>query len=55
MLLLLFTSAVVVEQNATVLELKNAIQRHIVLRQARISGIRHISWYCQHAWLISPV
>ena len=38
-------AAVVVIQNATVLELKKAIQRHVILRQARISGIRHISWY----------
>jgi len=39
------SAAVVVIQNATVLELKKAIQRHIILRQARIAGIRHISWY----------
>jgi len=38
-------AAVVVIQNASVLELKKAIQRHVILRQARISGIRHISWY----------
>lgn len=39
---------VVVIQNATVLDLKKAIQRHIILRQARISGIRHISW--RYVW-----
>jgi len=37
-------TAVVVRQNGTVLELKKAIQRHVILRQARIAGIRRISW-----------
>jgi len=46
-------TAVVVIQNATVLELKKAIQRHVVLRQARIGGIRHISWYDHTAALES--
>jgi len=38
------STAVVVRQNGTVLELKKAIQRHVILRQARIAGIRRISW-----------
>jgi len=36
--------AVVVVQNATVLQLKKAIQRHVILRQARIGSLRRISW-----------
>lgn len=39
---------VVVRQNGTVLELKKAIQRHVILRQARIAGIRRISW--RYVW-----
>ncbi|KAM9208498.1 U11/U12 small nuclear ribonucleoprotein 25 kDa protein [Dugong dugon] len=35
---------VVVVQNATVLELKKAIQRYVQLRQEREGGIQHISW-----------
>jgi len=37
-------AAVTVIQNATVLELKKAIQRHFVLRQERQNGTKHISW-----------
>lgn len=35
---------VVVVQNATVLDLKKAIQRFVQLRQEREGGIQHISW-----------
>uniref|UniRef100_A0A667H6M9 U11/U12 small nuclear ribonucleoprotein 25 kDa protein n=1 Tax=Lynx canadensis TaxID=61383 RepID=A0A667H6M9_LYNCA len=35
---------VVVVQNATVLDLKKAIQRYVQLRQEREGGIQHISW-----------
>ncbi|KAB0371621.1 hypothetical protein FD755_016559 [Muntiacus reevesi] len=35
---------VVVVQNATVLDLKKAIQRYVQLRQKREGGIQHISW-----------
>lgn len=37
-------AAVVVVQNATVLDLKKAIQRYVQLRQEREGGIQHISW-----------
>lgn len=37
-------AAVVVVQNATVLDLKKAIQRFVQLRQEREGGIQHISW-----------
>ncbi|XP_034877669.1 U11/U12 small nuclear ribonucleoprotein 25 kDa protein isoform X2 [Mirounga leonina] len=36
---------VVVVQNATVLDLKKAIQRYVQLRQEREGGIQHISCY----------
>ncbi|XP_021364316.1 U11/U12 small nuclear ribonucleoprotein 25 kDa protein-like [Mizuhopecten yessoensis] len=36
--------AVVVTQNATVLDLKHAIKRYITLRQMRNGGKLHISW-----------
>lgn len=39
---------VVIVQNATVLDLKKAIERHVVLRQARDCGIKHISW--RYVW-----
>ncbi|MEE6498420.1 hypothetical protein FKM82_003092 [Ascaphus truei] len=35
---------VVVVQNATVLDLKRAIQRFVQLKQQREGGIQHISW-----------
>uniref|UniRef100_A0A0P6J6T4 U11/U12 small nuclear ribonucleoprotein 25 kDa protein n=2 Tax=Heterocephalus glaber TaxID=10181 RepID=A0A0P6J6T4_HETGA len=35
---------VVVVQNATVLDLKKAIQRYVQLKQEREGGIQHISW-----------
>ncbi|XP_004596638.2 U11/U12 small nuclear ribonucleoprotein 25 kDa protein [Ochotona princeps] len=35
---------VVVVQNATVLDLKKAIQRHVQLKQEREGGVQHISW-----------
>lgn len=35
---------VVVVQNATVLDLKKAIQRYVQLRQEREGGVQHISW-----------
>uniref|UniRef100_A0A8D0BM64 Small nuclear ribonucleoprotein U11/U12 subunit 25 n=1 Tax=Salvator merianae TaxID=96440 RepID=A0A8D0BM64_SALMN len=35
---------VVVVQNATVLELKKALQRFVQLRQERAGGVPHISW-----------
>ncbi|XP_034877667.1 U11/U12 small nuclear ribonucleoprotein 25 kDa protein isoform X2 [Mirounga angustirostris] len=37
---------VVVVQNATVLDLKKAIQRYVQLRQEREGGIQHISCPC---------
>lgn len=37
-------AAVVVVQNATVLDLKKAIQRYVQLKQEREGGIQHISW-----------
>uniref|UniRef100_A0A8D0XKA4 Small nuclear ribonucleoprotein U11/U12 subunit 25 n=1 Tax=Sus scrofa TaxID=9823 RepID=A0A8D0XKA4_PIG len=37
-------AAVVVVQNATVLDLKKAIQRYVQLRQEREGGVQHISW-----------
>ncbi|RLW01590.1 hypothetical protein DV515_00008016 [Chloebia gouldiae] len=37
-------AAVVVVQNASVLELKKALRRHIQLRQARQGGVQHLSW-----------
>lgn len=37
-------TAVVVVQNATVLDLKKAIQRHMQLKQEREGGTQHISW-----------
>ncbi|XP_010618948.1 U11/U12 small nuclear ribonucleoprotein 25 kDa protein isoform X2 [Fukomys damarensis] len=36
--------AVVVVQNATVLDLKKAIQRYVQLKQEREGGIQHVSW-----------
>ncbi|XP_048817214.1 U11/U12 small nuclear ribonucleoprotein 25 kDa protein isoform X1 [Lagopus muta] len=36
--------AVVVVQNATVLDLKKALRRHVQLRQARRGGVQHLSW-----------
>lgn len=36
--------AVVVVQNASVLDLKKAIQRYVQLKQEREGGIQHISW-----------
>ncbi|XP_010576822.1 PREDICTED: U11/U12 small nuclear ribonucleoprotein 25 kDa protein [Haliaeetus leucocephalus] len=36
--------AVVVVQNASVLELKKALRRHVQLRQARQGGVQHLSW-----------
>ena len=39
-----YLSAVVVTQNATVLDLKHAIKRHVMLKQARTGGKPHISW-----------
>uniref|UniRef100_A0A8C5TVX2 Small nuclear ribonucleoprotein U11/U12 subunit 25 n=1 Tax=Malurus cyaneus samueli TaxID=2593467 RepID=A0A8C5TVX2_9PASS len=36
--------SVVVVQNASVLELKKALRRHIQLRQARQGGVQHLSW-----------
>ncbi|NXY52362.1 SNR25 protein, partial [Ceuthmochares aereus] len=38
------TMPVVVVQNASVLELKKALRRHVQLRQARRGGIQHLSW-----------
>ncbi|XP_031981431.1 U11/U12 small nuclear ribonucleoprotein 25 kDa protein isoform X2 [Corvus hawaiiensis] len=38
------TVPVVVVQNASVLELKKALRRHIQLRQARQGGVQHLSW-----------
>ncbi|NXU27920.1 SNR25 protein, partial [Thalassarche chlororhynchos] len=35
---------VVVVQNASVLELKKALRRHVQLRQARQGGGQHLSW-----------
>ncbi|NXP02288.1 SNR25 protein, partial [Thinocorus orbignyianus] len=37
-------AAVVVVQNASVLELKKALRRHVQLRQARQGGVQHLSW-----------
>ncbi|NXA80611.1 SNR25 protein, partial [Thryothorus ludovicianus] len=37
-------AAVVVVQNASVLELKKALRRHMQLRQARQGGVQHLSW-----------
>lgn len=37
-------AAVVVVQNAKVLDLKKAIQRYMQLKQEREGGIQHISW-----------
>jgi len=39
---------VAVVQNATVLDLKKAIQRHFALRQSRQNGTKHISW--RYVW-----
>ncbi|XP_043945390.1 U11/U12 small nuclear ribonucleoprotein 25 kDa protein isoform X1 [Protopterus annectens] len=39
---------VVVVQNATVLDLKKAIQRYVQLKQQREGGIQHISW--RYVW-----
>uniref|UniRef100_A0A8V0Z9A7 Small nuclear ribonucleoprotein U11/U12 subunit 25 n=1 Tax=Gallus gallus TaxID=9031 RepID=A0A8V0Z9A7_CHICK len=36
--------AVVVVQNASVLDLKKALRRHVQLRQARRGGVQHLSW-----------
>ncbi|NWU94507.1 SNR25 protein, partial [Upupa epops] len=38
------TMPVVVVQNATVLDLKKALRRHLQLRQARQGGVQHLSW-----------
>ncbi|NXT27368.1 SNR25 protein, partial [Syrrhaptes paradoxus] len=38
------TMPVVVVQNASVLELKKALRRHVQLRQARQGGVQHLSW-----------
>ncbi|KAL9835457.1 U11/U12 small nuclear ribonucleoprotein 25 kDa protein isoform 1-T1 [Geothlypis trichas] len=38
------TVPVVVVQNASVLELKKALRRHMQLRQARQGGVQHLSW-----------
>ena len=35
---------VVVVQNASVLDLKKALRRHVQLRQARRGGVQHLSW-----------
>ncbi|PKK24471.1 small nuclear ribonucleoprotein 25kDa (U11/U12) [Columba livia] len=37
-------AAVVVVQNASVLDLKKALRRHVQLRQARQGGVQHLSW-----------
>lgn len=37
-------SAIVVVQNATVLDLKKAICRFMELKQQREGGVKHISW-----------
>lgn len=37
-------AAVVVVQNASVLDLKKALRRHVQLRQARRGGVQHLSW-----------
>jgi len=39
---------VVVVQDGTVLDLKQAIQRHVTLKQIREEGTTHISW--RHVW-----
>uniref|UniRef100_A0A670JLD0 SNRNP25 ubiquitin-like domain-containing protein n=1 Tax=Podarcis muralis TaxID=64176 RepID=A0A670JLD0_PODMU len=39
---------VVVVQNASVLDLKKAIQRFVQLKQERAGGIQHISW--KYVW-----
>lgn len=41
---LFFVTAIVVVQNATVLDLKRAIQRYIQLKHQREGGIQHVSW-----------
>ena len=43
--ILLNISAIVVMQNATVYDLKQAIKRHVDLRQVRENGIKYISWW----------
>lgn len=40
--------AVVVTQNATVLDLKHAIKRHFLLKQSREGGKTHLSW--RYVW-----
>jgi len=40
--------SVIVEQNATVLDLKKAIQRHVKLKLSREEGNPHISW--RYVW-----
>jgi len=35
---------IIVEQTATVLHLKKAVQRYVTLRQARLRRVVHISW-----------
>lgn len=42
--LLFFLIAIVVVQNATVLDLKKAIRRFMELKQQREGGVKHISW-----------
>lgn len=44
-------TAVVVVQNATVLDLKKAIQRYMQLKQEREGGVQHISWWVQQKCL----
>lgn len=39
---------IVVEQKATVLDLKNAIERYVMLKQMREDGIRSVSW--RYVW-----
>lgn len=36
--------AIVVVQNATVLDLKKAIRRFMELKQQREGGVKHVSW-----------
>lgn len=38
------SSAIVVVQNATVLDLKKAIRRFMELKQQREGGVKHVSW-----------
>lgn len=38
------SSAIVVVQNATVLDLKKAIKRFMELKQQREGGVKYVSW-----------